>query len=181
MPWSMSGILTCCANTIKPMHRSKAKPGDGRSHEPADEKASWRSGLLLVANGCSPSHGSSGSMIWALLFDIWPGVSPFLRGLPEPARASADHRLALTRDVLEPGTFLSCRGEGFKPTLDFQVFTEAWAIDVFNVIVANGELGPSGGDRAPGQGFPACVVQQFHRGRIIQMLHEIDLGELHYR
>src|SRR6266700_6117733 len=108
-------------------------------------------------------------------------VSPFLRGLPEPARASADHRLALTRDVLVPGTFLSCRGERFKPTLNFQVFTEAWTIDVFNVIVANGEPGPSGGDRAPGQGFPACVVQQFHRGRIIQMLHEIDLRELHQR
>src|SRR5260370_41286274 len=74
MPWSMSGMLTCCANTTKPMHGSKAKPGDGRSHEPADEKASWRSGLLLVTNGCSPSHESSGSMIWALLFDIWPRI-----------------------------------------------------------------------------------------------------------
>jgi len=56
-------------------------------------------------------------------------VSPFLRGLPEPTRASADHRLALTLDVLVPGPFLSCRGERFKPTLDFQVFTEAWALD----------------------------------------------------
>src|SRR5260370_39887329 len=107
-------------------------------------------------------------------------VSPFLRGLPEPARASADHRLALTGDVLEPGTFLSCHGERFKPTLDFQVFTEAWAIDVFNVMVANGELGSSGGDRAPGQGLPSCVVQQFHRGRIIQMLHEYDLRALQH-
>ena len=103
------------------------------------------------------------------------------RGLPEPARASTDHRLALARDVLMPGSFLSCRGERFKPTLDFQVFTEAWALDIFNVIVANAEFGPSGGDRAPGQGFPACVVQQFHRGRIIQMLHEIDLREPHQR
>ena len=108
-------------------------------------------------------------------------VSPFLRGLPEPARASADHCLTLARDVLEPGTFLSCRGERFKPALNFQVFTEAWAVEVFNVVVADRELGPSGGDRAPGQGFPTCVVQQFHRGCIIQMLHEIDLRELHHR
>src|SRR5258708_3467081 len=86
-------------------------------------------------------------------------VSPFLRGLPEPARTSADHCLTLARDVLEPGTFLSYRGERVKPALDFQVFTEAWAVEVFNVVVADRELGPSGGDRAPGQGFPTCVVQ----------------------
>src|SRR5258708_7762675 len=86
-------------------------------------------------------------------------ISPFLRGLPEPARTCADHCLTLARDVLEPGTFLSYRGERVKPALDFQVFTEAWAVEVFNVVVADRELGPSGGDRAPGQGFPTCVVQ----------------------
>src|SRR5215469_3310490 len=125
---------------------------------------------------------------WPLLWYLCPGrlrpervLRRICCGLPEPARAGTDHRLALTRDVLMPGSFLSCRGERFKPTLDFQVFTEARALDIFNVIVANAEFGPSGGDRAPGQGFPGCVVQQFHRGGIIQMLHEIDLGELHQR
>src|SRR6266568_550546 len=107
-------------------------------------------------------------------------ISAFLRGLPEPARASADHRLALACDALETGKFLSCRGEGLKPALYFQAFTEKRTIGIFDVVVADREPGPGWGDPAHGQCFPARVVQHFHRGRIIQMLHEIDLRELHH-
>src|ERR1700680_2327209 len=79
--------------------------------------------------------------------------------LPEPARASADHRLALARDVLEPGKFLSRRREWLKPTLYFQVFTEARTIDIFNVVGADREPGPGGGDLTTAQCFPARIVQ----------------------
>src|SRR5260370_35453540 len=104
---------------------------------------------------------NSGS--WGLLV-IATRVSPCLRGVPGPATASADHCLTLARDVLEPGIFLSYRGERVKPALDFQVFTEAWAVEVFNVVVADPELGPSGGGRAPGQGFPTSFRRMFHPG-----------------
>src|SRR5438046_2658437 len=72
--WSMLETLTYCASTTKPMHRLKAEPRDGRSREPAGEMASWKSEQQLVTNGCSPSHGSSGSMIGAFPFGIWPRI-----------------------------------------------------------------------------------------------------------
>src|SRR5437763_11983934 len=102
-------------------------------------------------------------------------MSAFLRSLPEPARASADHRLALACDALEPGKFLSWRGEGFKPALDFQALTEKRTICIFNVVVTDREPGKCRGDLAPRHCFPARVVQHLHRGRIIHLLHEIDL------
>src|SRR5258708_33454810 len=70
----MSGIATWCANPTKPMSRLKAQSGDGRSRELVGETASWKSEQQLGTNGYSPSHGSSGSMIWAFLFAIWPRI-----------------------------------------------------------------------------------------------------------
>src|SRR5438552_15394201 len=99
---------------------------------------------------------------------------------PEPARASANHRLTLARDVLEPGKFLSWCGVRFKPALYFQAFTEARTIAIFNVVVADREPGTARGNLTASQCFPASVIQYFNRGRIIQMLHKIDLGELHH-
>jgi len=69
--WLQSLILTCCASTTKPMPRSKARPGDERSTGPAGEKASWKSEQRPVTNGCSPLHGSSGSIVGTCLFGIW--------------------------------------------------------------------------------------------------------------
>src|SRR5438128_2470999 len=80
------------------------------------------------------------------------------RGLPEPVRASADHRLAFTRDALEPGEFLPCRGEGLKPALYLEAFAETGTIGVFNVVVADCEPGFGGGNLTPGQRLPARVV-----------------------
>jgi len=66
--------LTCCASTTRPTPRLKAEPGGGRSRGHAGEMASWRSEQQCVPNGCSLSHGSSGSMIWEFLFGIWSRI-----------------------------------------------------------------------------------------------------------
>ena len=58
---------------------------------------------------------------------------------------STNHRLALAYDMLEPGKFLSRRGERVKPALYFQAFTEARTIAIFNVVVADREPGHGGG------------------------------------
>src|ERR1700694_4530012 len=110
-----------------------------------------------------------------------PVVSPYLRGLPVPVRAGLDHGLALAYDALESGKLLTFFRERFKPTLDCQAVTEARAIAVFDVVVADRESRPGGGDLTCGQSFPARVVQHFHRGCIVEVVHEIDLGELHHR
>ncbi len=107
-------------------------------------------------------------------------ISPCLPGLPEPVRAGLDHCLARTCDALESGELLTFFGERFKPTLDFQVITEARTITIVNVVVADRQSRPSGSNLTSSQRFPARVVQHFHRGRIVQMMHEIDLGELHH-
>ena len=83
-------------------------------------------------------------------------------------------------DALESGKPPTFFRERFKPTLDFRAVPEARTIAVFDVVVVDGEFRLGGGDLTPGQCFPARAIQQFHRGCIVQVVHEIDLGELHH-
>src|SRR6266566_9427213 len=108
-------------------------------------------------------------------------VSKVLRSFPEPARASAHHRFTPAYHMLEPGKFMSPLWEWFKPASYFQMFTESRTIAIFNVIVADREPGTSWGNLTACQSFPARVIQNFNYRRVIQMLHEIDLRELHHR
>src|SRR5260370_8936751 len=93
--------------------------------------------------------------------------APYLAGLPEPVRAGLDRGFARACDALESGKLPTFFRERFKPTLDFQAVTEARTIAVVDVVAADRQSRPGGGDLPFGQPLPSRVVQNFHRGCLV--------------
>ena len=86
-----------------------------------------------------------------------------------------DHDDAIVGDLLVPDAFLPDGRKWLKPLLDGKRVAKAGTFMILDVIVTKLEAGMTGRDVLLCQHVPGGIVQEFHCGGIIEMLHEINL------